>query len=98
MRCRVSSLTGPLSLSTRETVATETSARRATSRIVADLVRERGGVWTSQRVSARYDFSDWKRLQWEHALSRLRHEASSMRSTRSALHVTMLRAAIPWSD
>ena len=35
MRCRVDSLTGPLSLKTRETVATDTSASRATSLIVA---------------------------------------------------------------
>src|SRR5579864_8705507 len=39
MRRRVSVRTGPLSLNTRETVATETSASRATSLIVA-LIRE----------------------------------------------------------
>src|ERR1700686_720288 len=39
MRRRVSLRTGPLSLKTRETVATETSASRATSLIVA-LIRE----------------------------------------------------------
>src|SRR5260370_17528881 len=39
MRRRVSLRTGPLSLNTRETVATETSASRATSLIVA-LIRE----------------------------------------------------------
>src|SRR5213594_990495 len=47
MRRRVAALTGPLSLMTRETVATETSASRATSRIVAERARARGGVWTS---------------------------------------------------
>src|SRR5690606_3753879 len=36
-RSRVAGFTGPLSLSTRETVAIETSASRATSRIVARI-------------------------------------------------------------
>src|SRR5689334_17889289 len=56
MRSRVSPATGPLSLSTRDTVATDTPAARATSRMVTRM-------WTRSRTEERVVTGYSKRLQ-----------------------------------
>src|SRR3712207_5267547 len=63
MRARAPSLTGPLSLRTRETVATETPASRATSLMVTFRGNTLGSNGVGPRRRGRGGRRDCKRLQ-----------------------------------